>query len=572
MGDSVNKVVFGSDTLIDLTSDTATPDMVADGLYFHQANGVRTAGTAKYAGSPSVGGPATMANAIHWGKVDSTSTATAFTAQISGITEYYEGLTVILKNGVVASTTNCTLNINSLGALPIYPSTSDTRVSSAWAKAYTMIFVYTENKISGTPCWEMQYGMAYSNTIGYQLRTNSSTRPFSDRCYRYRLLFTSADGTHLVPANADTQTSAAKIHTVNTRPIDPFGEIYYLYSSSSFAAEASPGATTLWQQYVVTLGYSFNDANAALTLTTGLPVYIKATPQSDGSAVLDYFTQALPATDDGKIYIYLGIAVSGTTVEMTMKHPIYCYKNGAVRQWTNSSITETDPTVPSWAKQPSKPTYTASEVGALPDSTSIPTKTSDLTNDSGFITSYTDTKNTAGSTNDATNKLYLIGATEQSANPQTYSYNQLYYNKGLYSQSDVASAGEKYTRITQSNASLKMEGSTPTTGGSVEITNGVVKIIGLSDPINNKDAANKQYVDSAVSGVSVPSPSDETPSALGTASAGVSVNYSRADHVHAKPTYTASEVSAIPATLTSDFYGTTLPAAGTPGRIFFLKV
>lgn len=30
---------------------------------------------------------------------------------------------------------------------------------------------------------------------------------------------------------------------------------------------------------------------------------------------------------------------------------------------------ETDPTVPAWAKQPSKPTYTAEEVGALPDST-----------------------------------------------------------------------------------------------------------------------------------------------------------------------------------------------------------
>lgn len=56
-----------------------------------------------------------------------------------------------------------------------------------------------------------------------------------------------------------------------------------------------------------------------------------------------------------------------------------------------TSYTETDPTVPSWAKNPSKPTYTASEVGALPDTTVIPTKTSDLTNDSGFLTSYTET-------------------------------------------------------------------------------------------------------------------------------------------------------------------------------------
>ena len=47
--------------------------------------------------------------------------------------------------------------------------------------------------------------------------------------------------------------------------------------------------------------------------------------------------------------------------------------------------TETDPTVPSWAKQPNKPSYTAQEVGALPASTTIPSKTSDLTNDSGFI-------------------------------------------------------------------------------------------------------------------------------------------------------------------------------------------
>lgn len=37
-----------------------------------------------------------------------------------------------------------------------------------------------------------------------------------------------------------------------------------------------------------------------------------------------------------------------------------------------TSYTETDPTVPDWAKAETKPTYTASEVGALPDDTIIP--------------------------------------------------------------------------------------------------------------------------------------------------------------------------------------------------------
>lgn len=55
-----------------------------------------------------------------------------------------------------------------------------------------------------------------------------------------------------------------------------------------------------------------------------------------------------------------------------------------------TDYTETDPTVPAWAKASTKPTYTASEVGALPSSTFIPSKTSDLTNDSGFITGYTE--------------------------------------------------------------------------------------------------------------------------------------------------------------------------------------
>ena len=47
---------------------------------------------------------------------------------------------------------------------------------------------------------------------------------------------------------------------------------------------------------------------------------------------------------------------------------------------------ESDPTVPVWAKQPQKPAYTASEVGALPADTYIPEKVSDLVDDSGHYT------------------------------------------------------------------------------------------------------------------------------------------------------------------------------------------
>ena len=53
----------------------------------------------------------------------------------------------------------------------------------------------------------------------------------------------------------------------------------------------------------------------------------------------------------------------------------------------------------------------------------MPTKLSDLENDSGYIT--TDTKNTSGST-DTASKIFLIGATSQTASPQTYSQDTVY--------------------------------------------------------------------------------------------------------------------------------------------------
>lgn len=64
---------------------------------------------------------------------------------------------------------------------------------------------------------------------------------------------------------------------------------------------------------------------------------------------------------------------------------------GAVERYlAEHPIEETDPTVPEWAKQPEKPSYTADEVGALPVGTKIPSKTSDLQNDSGFLTDHQD--------------------------------------------------------------------------------------------------------------------------------------------------------------------------------------
>lgn len=79
---------------------------------------------------------------IPYATVDSTSTATVFTATVDGITSLYDGVTVMLHNGVVTSASGFTLNINGLGAKPCYNNmTNATRETTIFNVAYTMLFV-----------------------------------------------------------------------------------------------------------------------------------------------------------------------------------------------------------------------------------------------------------------------------------------------------------------------------------------------------------------------------------------------------------------------------------------------
>jgi len=78
-----------------------------------------------------------------------------------------------------------------------------------------MLFIYNSTVVSGG-CWICYRGYdANSNTIGYQVRTNNSTMKAADKFYRYRLLFTSADGHKWVPANTSTSTNTTSKRDVN---------------------------------------------------------------------------------------------------------------------------------------------------------------------------------------------------------------------------------------------------------------------------------------------------------------------------------------------------------------------
>lgn len=235
-----------------------------------------------------------------------------------------------------------TLNVNDIGAKSIYYNSAVvTSTSATYGGSANRHLFYVWD---GTYwVWLTQGTEANDNSLGYQVRTNATRLTVSGACYRYRLLFTSADNKKWVPANTSTSTNATAKRTVNSTPIDPFGPIAYYGSTTALSSGGAPSASYLYEQYSsLTLGYSFNRTGAALVLSTQTPVYVKCAPQADGSAIIDAdnpYVQELPSTADGKIYIRLGNAIAATTVELLYNHPVYYFDGTRRRIWTGEDIT-----------------------------------------------------------------------------------------------------------------------------------------------------------------------------------------------------------------------------------------
>ena len=315
---------------------------------------------------------------IPFGICDSTSTATAFTVTVPGIYKLEDGVCCMVKNGVVTSASGFTLNVNGLGGKPCYTNlAAATRDTTIFNVSYTMLFVYDSTRVSGG-CWICYRGYdANTNTIGYQLRTNSTVMTVTDTARYYKLYFTSADGNHWVPASINSTNNATTARAVNQRPIDPFGRIVYTSANTSYAAGANLAATTIWDQYAIALGYSFNVNGGDLTLTTKTPVYVKCAPQSNGSAIMDATTpivQTLPSSADGKIYILLGVAYDAIHIELVINHPVYYHDGSGIKLWTGSVI-------------PSKTADLVNDAGFITED-DIPTNVSAFNNDAGYLTSH----------------------------------------------------------------------------------------------------------------------------------------------------------------------------------------
>ena len=151
--------------------------------------------------------------------------------------------------------------------------------------------------------------------------------------YRYQVLLQKNE-TSLLPINT-VSNSTETTKTLTTEEFDPFGNIFFYNVTATTDANTIIPTGRTYQQLLVDLRYSFNTGK---TLIANKSVYMVCVPQSNGKAKLHTspISQTLPTTDDGLIYIYLGVAYNTHNINLTIKHPVYQYKNGQLRQYVGS--------------------------------------------------------------------------------------------------------------------------------------------------------------------------------------------------------------------------------------------
>lgn len=331
-------------------------------------------------------------------------------ADIDDISEYYDGLTIVYKVPVAGNGSYGTvLQINSLGYHPVLRAVNS-MVSTRYAVNATVALVYNSS-ISGAfynnsdSATTVQGAWMVVNDID---NDTTASRGYNDyylrayagsALYRYKLCML-GENNRMYPIVTTDQSSTTQVtKAVQTANLKPH-KIWLYNATTTVSAGSVIGAQTLYPaMYLAGSGYSFNTNVPTYRMIYLCGSYNKATDlfKLDNSTTSSYFvyvpTNASSINlasyfSSGKYYILVGASYSTANYfSLFDNNPMY-YFDGTNLIPVSTKI--------------------ANDVAA-----DIPTNTSDLTNDSNFVSdaSYVHTDNNYTTTEK--NKLSGIAAGAQ---------------------------------------------------------------------------------------------------------------------------------------------------------------
>lgn len=262
------------------------------------------------------------------------TTSGTWIASHDDIDSYYEGLSIFFYTNGIAGASTTTLNINGLGAKTIYYN--DTSKLTTQYGNRTLIMLYYDATNDRFYCHDF-----YFSSTDYELRWQSdvivnNSAGTGVAVHGYQLLMEGIDGKYYPVTEGG---STANTNAVSTAEFKVGGIILSYDSSTDYNAGATLTTNYLWSsKHAGTMEY-WNNRDSGWA-SPELPIYLVGSINANGNFVLDnssytsFLTQDLPTSDDGKVYIYIGLMQDNyDDYRLVAKHPMYVYKEGAVREW-----------------------------------------------------------------------------------------------------------------------------------------------------------------------------------------------------------------------------------------------
>lgn len=257
------------------------------------------------------------------------ATAAATAAKVATISDYTptagDLLSIVFTLGNTVSTP--TLNINGDGAKNIRLNNSNADTTNFTLSAGAVALFY--------------YDGTYFRMLGSQRTADSNTSygvqnavatQVGIATYDYKMGMIASDG-KFYPFTNENGTGTTK--TVSTATYRLGDRVLYYASTTDVALDGT--STSFWNQmYHANMRYTMNQ-NGGYALY--MPIYIVGTIDSNGLFVLDassytsWYTQTLPSTEDGKVYMHLGYIYAQNSIAMYGYNQVYEYKNGRVQYY-----------------------------------------------------------------------------------------------------------------------------------------------------------------------------------------------------------------------------------------------
>ena len=281
--------------------------------------------------------PISNANAYYYAESTSAADAVEKTVSIPAITELNAGQVIIVKPTVTSTVANSTLKLNSFNAYPMLYGGSNITTSTnskVWSAYIPSIFVFDGSY------WRFAGHGADDNTtytLNYLIAAGTANAGVGNFAVtRYALLMQKLDGTWESLKETSTNYNTGTTKTVNTNGFIPGKIIYYNSTAVKKNGEALTASTLYLKATTVDARYSFN-CGATPGWAVGDSIYIVGTIGTDGLFYLDsttWWSNALPATQDGKVYMYIGTYVSDAyKISLDLDHPMFYHDGTSVKPY-----------------------------------------------------------------------------------------------------------------------------------------------------------------------------------------------------------------------------------------------